>query len=75
MFTGAVKVDIKIFRQAIKFKSGVTVRQFGDVDNLAKGILDACNGVLWIDDAQITDLHITKNLAESPYVELSVEAI
>lgn len=73
MFTGAVKVDIKVFRQANKFKSGVTSRQFGDADNLAKAILDACNGILWIDDAQVVDLHITKNLAASPYVELSVE--
>ena len=72
-FTGAVKVDIKVFRQADKFKSGVTSSQFGDVDNLAKGILDACKGILWIDDRQVADLHITKNLAESPYVELSVE--
>lgn len=73
LFTGAVKVDIKIFRQGTEFKSGVTSRQFGDVDNLAKGILDACNGLLWIDDAQVTDLHISKNLADYPYVELSVE--
>ena len=25
----------------------------GDIDNYMKGILDSCNGVLWIDDDQI----------------------
>lgn len=73
-FTGAVKVDIKVYRQSSKFKS-VTVRQYGDADNIAKGILDACKGILWHDDAQVADLHITKNLADKPRVELSVEEI
>lgn len=71
-FTGAVKVDIKVYRQSSKFKS-VTVRKYGDADNIAKGILDACKGILWHDDAQVADLHITKNLADMPRVELSVE--
>lgn len=31
-----------------------------DVDNLAKTILDASNGIVWRDDAQIVDLHVRK---------------
>ena len=31
-----------------------------DVDNIAKIILDACSGVLWKDDKEITDLRVKK---------------
>ena len=34
-----------------------TAKNYGDVDNLAKAVLDACNGVLWLDDSQIIELH------------------
>lgn len=37
-----------------------------DVDNLAKTILDGCNGVLWADDNQVTHLSIRKWRVESP---------
>lgn len=30
----------------------------GDIDNLAKAVLDACNGLLWHDDRQVVDLHV-----------------
>lgn len=45
-----------------------------DIDNLAKSILDACNGVVWADDRQITRLFVTKIAAEEPGVDLRVEA-
>ena len=32
----------------------------GDIDNMVKTILDACNGLLWVDDAIITDLNARK---------------
>jgi hypothetical protein len=33
-----------------------------DVDNLAKFVLDSCNGLLYTDDKQIASLHVTKLL-------------
>ena len=30
----------------------------GDVDNLAKNVLDSCNGVLWDDDRQVDQLGV-----------------
>jgi Holliday junction resolvase RusA-like endonuclease len=48
-----------------------------DVDNLAKGTLDALNGLLFLDDAQIVDCRVEKWIAaegEQPHVELIVEA-
>ena len=67
-FSGAVAVEINIWRN---YKSLVNQR-FGDIDNLAKGILDAMKGVLWIDDKQVVKLTVTKNLG-APLIELSVE--
>jgi len=31
----------------------------GDLDNLVKTVLDACQGILWIDDIQVVELHAT----------------
>jgi Holliday junction resolvase RusA-like endonuclease len=31
-----------------------------DVDNVAKAVLDAANGVLWVDDRQVVQLQISK---------------
>ena len=35
-----------------------------DIDNFAKGILDALNGCAWEDDNQITDLNIAKRYSQ-----------
>lgn len=34
-----------------------------DADNYIKSFLDALNGVIWVDDALITDLHVKKDIA------------
>ena len=31
-----------------------------DVENLCKGLLDSWNGVLWVDDAEVAELALTK---------------
>jgi Holliday junction resolvase RusA-like endonuclease len=31
-----------------------------DLDNIAKSILDGCNGVLWADDAQVDGLTVVR---------------
>jgi crossover junction endodeoxyribonuclease RusA len=35
-----------------------------DVDKLARACLDALTSVIFVDDAQVTNLHVTKRLAE-----------
>lgn len=48
----------------------------GDVDNYAKGILDACNGVLWADDDSIVHLITTKLWTTgNPLILLSVKTL
>lgn len=44
----------------------------GDVDNYAKAILDACNGVVWEDDDSILLLVVSKAWSEHERVELDV---
>lgn len=36
-----------------------------DADNFAK-MLDACNLIVWSDDSQVVDLHVTKHYSEAP---------
>jgi Holliday junction resolvase RusA-like endonuclease len=45
-----------------------------DLDNLAKAVLDAANGYLWLDDSQIVALNLSKAYSERPGVRLTVEA-
>lgn len=35
-------------------------RRRRDLDNLSKGVLDACNGIVWLDDQQIISLTLCK---------------
>ena len=40
----------------------------GDIDNIAKSILDALNGFAYEDDCQVTTLMITKRYGADPYI-------
>ena len=44
------------------WQSGVALPKVtrGDVDNIGKQVLDACNEILWKDDALVTDLRVRK---------------
>lgn len=43
-----------------------------DVDNIAKVVLDALNGVAYSDDHFVTDLIIRKRFAEQPRLEIEI---
>ena len=43
-----------------------------DVDNVAKAILDACNGVVFRDDAQVVMLVATKAFSDEPGVRVVI---
>ena len=43
-----------------------------DIDNLAKAVLDALNGIVWTDDKQVTVLHVFKDTAKPHRVEITV---
>lgn len=44
-----------------------------DIDNLAKPIMDALNGVLWNDDSQITKVFAEKIYSDYDYISISAE--
>ena len=43
-----------------------------DIDNVAKAILDACNGVVFRDDAQVVVLVATKAFSDEPGVRVVI---
>lgn len=44
------------------------VSRNGDIDNIAKSILDALNGYVYLDDSQVTTLIVHKKYGADPYV-------
>lgn len=61
VYKGKVKEKPLVVTLHFYKKIKPTAKKYGDIDNLAKAVLDACNGVLWIDDSQITELHAYKH--------------
>lgn len=45
-----------------------------DADNVAKVIADACNGVVWVDDAQVVELSVSKRYSATRSVRGSSRA-
>jgi Holliday junction resolvase RusA-like endonuclease len=46
-----------------------------DLDNYVKSVLDACDGVLWKDDGQVTDLFARKEYRDRPGISMRVMSI
>jgi len=47
-------------------------RNLGDVDNLAKGAMDALTGIAWDDDSQVVDLRVAKQWANVERMTIAV---
>lgn len=61
--SGPVALSVVLFRP----------RRAGDADNALKALLDALNGLLWVDDSQIEELHLWRRDDKArPRVELVV---
>lgn len=41
-----------------------------DIDNVCKAVLDACNGIVYLDDKQVCSLHTTKVFGDTSMVEV-----
>lgn len=46
-----------------------------DLDNLAKPLLDAMNGILWVDDSQICQLSLSKNIGIEMGIQIYVHQL
>jgi crossover junction endodeoxyribonuclease RusA len=61
--TEEVKVSATVYRK----------RKVGDIDGYAKATLDAMQGLVYVDDAQVTELHLYKRDDKlNPRVEVRV---
>lgn len=62
---GELKVDMKLY---------FGTKRKSDIDNFNKLCFDALTGVVWEDDSQVYDFHITKTYdKERPRIELEVQ--
>lgn len=47
-----------------------------DLDNLLKGLFDGCNGILWLDDAQIVMIACSKSYTdEAGWIDLVIKPL
>lgn len=60
MFSESCAVSVDFFKK----NQAVTSRNWGDLDNFLKAVLDALNGVLWVDDSIITQIAGSKHFAD-----------
>lgn len=77
LFEQAVSVEISLFvkpptswslKKHAKAFAGITLPTTKpDIDNVVKGIFDACNNIVWNDDKQVCELRIIKRYAEKSY--------
>jgi Holliday junction resolvase RusA-like endonuclease len=82
LLTGALKVEIFAWvtipvSKSKKFKllalaQSIWPTSKPDVDNFGKCI-DALNKIVWVDDAQIVDLHVYKRYTDRPHLAITVE--
>jgi Holliday junction resolvase RusA-like endonuclease len=73
---GGCKVDIQLIYPIPKSRKDLIPCSpkltSPDVDNCAKSILDAMNGILWEDDKYIYDLRVTKIYGINDKIEISI---
>ena len=46
-----------------------------DGDNVAKLAKDACNGIVWLDDAQVVELAVCKQYGATPALRITVDRL
>ena len=85
LIDGPVSVDIELYvtppaswslkkqRVALLGESFPTSKP--DLDNVIKGLFDACNDIVWKDDKQVVSLMVTKRFAETPCARMRVVAL
>lgn len=46
-----------------------------DLDNVAKAVLDALNGIAYTDDSKVTELHVSKRYGECGHVAVRIDDV
>lgn len=85
LIDGPVSVDIELYvtppaswslkkqRSALLGETFPTAKP--DMDNVIKGLFDACNEIVWKDDKQVVQLIVTKRYAETANACMRVTAL
>lgn len=85
LFEGAVQVQVQLFvtppeswsqkKKTMALAGEIMPTSKPDVDNVIKGIFDACNEIVWKDDKQACDLVVRKRYATSARAVVDVRAL
>lgn len=81
LLQGALRVEIELVMPIPKstpkklLASLLWHRKRPDVDNLAKTVLDALNGVAYGDDGQVCWLVVMKTYGQEPHTEITIEEL
>lgn len=81
-FEGAVEVRLQVFvpiparynkakKEACRLGK-IYPTSTSDLDNICKSVLDAMNGIVFLDDSQVVDAHLTKRYSDEPCVMVQV---
>jgi len=69
--TGAIKLSVDVYKPKPK---DITSRNWGDLDNHLKAIMDALTGIAFEDDRQVCEIHARKFFGQ-PEVIIYLEAM
>lgn len=82
VFAGPVMLELRIYmgvaascskkRRELALAGEILPTKKPDADNVLKAIKDAMNGIVYADDAQVTDVHMRKRFAEQPRVDVII---
>lgn len=67
---GSVSVTVAVYKP----KPRPTSRNYGDIDNHLKSVLDALNGIAYVDDSQVTEAH-AELLNGDARIEITLEEL
>ena len=69
-----LKGRIRLHADFFKKRKGLLTKQWGDVDNFLKAVMDALNGICYRDDGQVVHISATKNYGE-PHILIELEEL
>lgn len=85
LLQGPLSMKVKVYRPSLKSfsKKKAKMAENGelrpitkpDVDNYVKGVKDALKSVIWKDDSQVVDLHVSKWYSENPRIEIEINEL
>ena len=70
-FSGAIKLSVDVYKPKPK---DITSRNWGDIDNHVKAVMDALTGICYDDDRQVCEIHARKFFGQ-PNIIISLEVM